>query len=411
MSQLGAVPSRALGSSRGLSCDRPSGADASFVASVLTPDQIGPYALKEVIGRGSSGVVFRAVDEVSGDEVALKLLDEATNRDPMARARFARERELVGAFSHPGLVRLQAAGATAEGVDYLVMELAVGQTLKERLRSAPRLGVTKGLEVVVAAADALAVMHRARWVHRDVKPANLVLDAEDRPRLLDFGLAAKSGSDAESRLTAVGFFVGTPLYLAPEQLLGERPAPTMDVYALAAMLFEILTGTPPFTGPTEGLLAAKATREAPAYEGPAAIAGLLRASLSRRPGDRPPDADAFAEELKGILAPTLERTEDIPEPSRGTPDFAEAETAVLEQPSGGVDRGSAAEGLEGRAPKSEDDLKGRVRAPAGRGSKPRPSSFRRSEALDEAPSLSPKAQLAALVDRLLEVYAPKPPRP
>lgn len=264
--------------------------------------RIGPYELEAVAGRGSSGVVYRAFDEMSGEAVALKMLDARTLEDPMARARFARECELVGAFAHPGLVRLRAAGSIAHGQDYLVMDLADGPTLKDRLRAQP-IGLRAGLALIAEAGDALGAMHAAGWVHRDVKPANLVLDEEDHPRILDFGLASRAGADGEARLTKAGFFVGTPLYLAPEQLVGGAPSPAMDVYALAAMLYEILVGEPPFVGATEALLTRKTMDDAPEYPGPEPIRALLKAGLSRRPADRPPDGRAWARELREIMMP------------------------------------------------------------------------------------------------------------
>lgn len=272
--------------------------------------RIGPYLLDEVIGRGSSGVVWRAFDELTGEMVAVKVLDETTVKDPLARARFVRECELVGAFSHAGLVRLRAAGATETGIDYLVMDLALGLTLMTRLSSPPPLSIAAGLAMVQEASEAVAAMHRAGWVHRDIKPANLVLDEQGHPRLLDFGLAARSVDEADVRLTRAGFFVGTPLYLAPEQLLGAPPAASMDVYALGAVLFEVLVGHPPFMGPTETLLAAKSTRDAPLYEGPAPVRDLLKASLSRHPEDRPVDAGAFADRLRRASAAST-ATDDL----------------------------------------------------------------------------------------------------
>lgn len=266
-------------------------------------ERVGPYVLDDIVGQGSSGIVWRAFDEISGDVLAVKMLDAETAADPMARARFVRECELVGAFAHPNLVRLRAAGSTSGGEQYLVMDLALGETLMARLGRAPPMTLREGIEVVRQAAVALGAMHDAGWVHRDVKPANVILGRDDKPRLLDYGLAAKVGGQDEVRLTRAGFFVGTPLYLAPEQLLGAPPDPTMDVYALGAMLYEVLVGEPPFVGSTETLLAAKATKTAPAYEGPAPVGALLAESLARRPEGRPADATVFADRLAELMAP------------------------------------------------------------------------------------------------------------
>lgn len=287
-----------------------SGEDDVRGVDKLVVERVGPYALDEVVGRGSSGVVWRAFDEVSEEVVALKMLDEATASDPMARARFARECELVGAFKHPGLVRLRATGS-AGTVRYLVMDLALGATLQKRLGQTPPLTIAAGLEIVERAAEAISAMHAGGWVHRDVKPANIILGEDERPRLLDYGLAARMGTESGARLTRAGFFVGTPLYLAPEQLLGAPPAPTMDVYALGVTLYEMLVGRPPFIGDTEGLLTSKATQDAPDYRGPAPVRELLRAALARRPGKRPQDAAAFGEALAEARETADEALDDI----------------------------------------------------------------------------------------------------
>ena len=284
--------------------------DTGVMSDTVHVDQVGPYLLDEVVGRGSSGVVWRAYDEVSCECVAVKMLEEKMDQDPTARARFARECELVGAFSHPSLVRLRAAGRTETNINYLVMDLALGQTLLERWEDGPSMTVYDTIQVIVDIADALDAMHRAGWAHRDVKPANIVLDDNGRARLLDFGLTTRIGDTP--KFTQAGFFVGTPIYLAPEQLLGARPAPTMDVYALGVMLYEAVSGHPPFLGDTEAILTQKSTQSAPEYHGSLPIADVLRATLTRRPEGRPQDAADFARRLRAALSSlkTLEN-EDV----------------------------------------------------------------------------------------------------
>ena len=340
--------------------------------------RIGTYRLHEEVGRGSTGVVYRAFDEACGAVVAIKLLDEGAAEDPLARTRFARECELVGAFAHPGLVRLRGAGATEEGMDYLVMDLAEGISLKTRLKRGPRLGLEESAVLVSAASDAVTAMHDVGWAHRDIKPANLVLDARNQPRLLDFGLAARFGAKSEARLTQAGFFVGTPLYLAPEQLLGAPPAATMDVYALAAVLYELLTGRPPFTGPTEALLAAKSSRDAPEYGGPPAVRALLRAALARDAGLRPRDAGDFAAELRSAVSP--------------------AENA---RPWGAGDPSPCVSGLEAETVSSRPSHSS---SSAG-------SSVPALVLPPPPPGSGPsRERVAVLIEELMDVYAPPPPR-
>ncbi|MBX2813311.1 MAG: serine/threonine protein kinase [Myxococcales bacterium] len=274
--------------------------------------QLGPYLLDKVVGRGSSGVVWRAYDEVSGELVAVKMLDEWTKKDMSSQARFVRECELVGAFAHPGLVRLRAAGRTNEGVDYLVMDLAMGPTLQSRWAKGPPMSAGEAIRTLLAVAEAVSVMHEVGWVHRDIKPANIIMDPQGYPRLLDFGLTAKLEDDR--MLTEAGYFVGTPIYLAPEQLLGSRPTAMMDVYALGVILYEGLIGQPPFSGDTERILKLKSFQDPPEYQGFSPLSRLLASVLSRRPDGRPKDAGAFADALRAIAdaMPEAKQQEDTP---------------------------------------------------------------------------------------------------
>lgn len=364
--------------------------------------QIGPYLLDEVVGRGSSGVVWRAYDGVSGEVVAVKMLDAATREDPLSRARFARECELVGAFFHPGLVRLRAAGRTDSGGAYLVMDLALGTTLRNRWAHGTKSSEAEVLWLVLKIAEAVDAMHQAGWVHRDLKPANVILDPEhQQPRLLDFGVAAPLNSDRQ--LTEAGYFVGTPVYLAPEQLLGARPAATMDVYALGCILYEGLVGQPPFRGGTDFILTQKSSQDPPKYSGHRALDELLAASLSRRPEGRPHHAGAFANALRKAtkeIHPDVEHLASAPTPVF---DYTSADTITSQLPTDDLAKVQSNDTETMLQPDISDLLDASLPASERNFFGEDASQLLKSPILDD--------DVADFTSKIVEVYFPAPPRP
>lgn len=213
------------------------------------------YVLTEVIGRGGMAEVYRAEDRVLRRPVAVKMMRDAS-ADARERARFAAEARTLARLSHPGLVPVLDAG-TSEERPYLVMELVEGPNLADCCRGVaiePSRVAAIGAEL----ASALAYVHAARVVHRDVKPSNVLLDQSDRVRLTDFGIA-RLLSDT-SGYTATGTTIGTAAYLAPEQVRGEPVGEAADVYSLGLVLLEALTGERAYQGsPTEAALARLST--------------------------------------------------------------------------------------------------------------------------------------------------------
>jgi aminoglycoside phosphotransferase (APT) family kinase protein len=226
-----------------------------------TPDTVAPlrqdngllpritgYEVEAVLGQGGVGVVFRARNLRLGRPVALKMLRAGAYAGPTELARFQREAETVASLSHPNIVQIYEVG-DHEGQPYFTMEFVDGGNLAQKLTATPP-PVRWAAELVASLAEAVAVANGVGIVHRDLKPANILLTADGTPKISDFGLARRL--EGENALTWTGTAVGTPSYMAPEQASGTAGpvGPSADVYGLGAVLYELLTGRPPFRGGT-----------------------------------------------------------------------------------------------------------------------------------------------------------------
>ncbi|MFO0758835.1 MAG: protein kinase, partial [Byssovorax sp.] len=267
----------------------------------------GRFAIEGLLGAGGMGRVYRAIDRETGRPVALKVMLDA---EPSATdaARFAVEARALSELDHPGIVAHVAHGTTIEGLPFLAMELLDGEDLGARLRRGP-LSVTEGLLLLRRAASALDEAHRRGIVHRDLKPSNIFLrDREiDRLAIVDFGIARRMM--ASRALTASAALVGTPGYMAPEQVEGARDlSAAADVFALGCVLYEGLTGQAPFLADHLVALLAKILLDEPpplrsiAPSVPAALADLVARMMAKAPVDRPADAAAVLDALARIEA-------------------------------------------------------------------------------------------------------------
>jgi serine/threonine protein kinase len=203
----------------------------------------GKYRIEAEIGRGGMGVVYRAVLVRSGTPVALKML-LPDGADAEGRARFAREMQLAARLSHPNSVRVLDAGHAEDGAPYLCCELLNGRTLAAVIKAEGRLPLERVVRIGVQVLDALTEAHALGIVHRDIKPANIFLcyDPPDFVKVLDFGVAKRPDSHTAAPLTAAGVGIGTPQYMAPEQVGGLTVGPATDLYALGLVLAEALDG-------------------------------------------------------------------------------------------------------------------------------------------------------------------------
>jgi serine/threonine protein kinase len=266
----------------------------------------GPYRVLRTLGQGSMGVVYLAIDGQSGEAVALKVFELAAGagsaEQSEARARFLTEAEPMRRLQHPDIVALHAAGEEA-GRAWLAMELITGTSLERYTRPARLLPEAVVMGIGARIARALHHAHGAGIVHRDVKPSNVMVDwASGRLKLADFGLARL----ADAERTRTGLVLGSPAYMAPEQLAGDPATPASDVYALGVLLFQLLTGRLPHDEASLGeLLRQVASVPAPDLRSvrpglPAPLAAMVAALLAKRPADRPPDAATVAMQLQAL---------------------------------------------------------------------------------------------------------------
>ncbi|HEX3771816.1 MAG TPA: serine/threonine-protein kinase [Polyangiaceae bacterium] len=287
-----------------------SGAGANLEGTVAA----GQYRILHRMGAGSTGVIYEAVRISDGLPVAIKLLRVAAAHDAVASDRLRREAEALGLSWHPNVVEVIDHGYLPDGTAYLVMELLPGESLATRLRNKVRLTPRELLPVALQMCDALAAVHAAGVVHRDVKPSNVLLAVDrdapggpERVKLLDFGIARVEWE--ETRITNTGGPLGTPGYMSPEQETGEGEVDgRSDLYALGAMLFECLVGEPPPPRSPSGTVRAadggtprgQSGTQKSASLVPPAWRVIIDKAMAPLPTDRYADARAFGQALRAL---------------------------------------------------------------------------------------------------------------
>jgi CheY-like chemotaxis protein len=262
----------------------------------------GRYEVTAELGRGAMGMVYRARDLELGEEVAIKTVPPSLlQKDPTLIDRFKTELRLARSIAHANVVRSYDFGQY-EGISYLTMEFVAGVTLRDLIARQGKLGVASTLAVGAQLADALAVAHAKGVIHRDIKPHNLLLDAAGVLKVMDFGIARPV--QAVKRLTASGIVVGTPSYMAPEQLFGGAVDTRADLYSTGVVLYQCLTGALPHDSENVFSLAVKLVEEEPVPprarnpEVPAALSALVMHLLAKEPAERTASATALAEQLR-----------------------------------------------------------------------------------------------------------------
>ena len=281
----------------------------------LTGRHIGPYRIVEPLGRGGMGVVYAAEDTRLGRTVALKSLPPAFTRDAVARARLAREARAAAALSHPNIATVYAF-EEIDGEVFIATELIRGATLRTRIASGP-LGRDELLRTLAGIAEALEAAHAHGIVHRDLKPDNVLLAADGRVKVVDFGLARSITPSSATRtaLTMAGALLGTPGYMAPEQLRGAAIDVRADIFAFGVIAYECATGGHPFGGGDAGsVLERLVSASAPlgARLDPPALDAIVRRCLAVDPAARFASGRDLLTALRGIT------TQSAPPPQRGT---------------------------------------------------------------------------------------------
>ncbi len=272
----------------------------------LTGSILGGFKLISLLGAGGMAEVYRGYDPQLHREVAVKVLTGDVSRDPQYVARFRSEAQRVAALSHPNIVPVFHFGEE-RNLCYLVMPV-LKESLRDRIVREGALDPVEAVALAVEVAEALDVTHRHGLVHRDVKPENILLNDEGRPLLSDFGIAQHvevlRDATVARTLSATGLPIGTPEYMAPEQLRGAAADQRVDVYGLGAVLYELLTGRVPHEGATPYDVAARALTEAPlspAKYNPAlwpALANVILGAVASNPDQRYPDMSRLVEALR-----------------------------------------------------------------------------------------------------------------
>lgn len=279
-----------------------------------TPVFAGRYQVLELLGKGGMGDVYRVHDTVSGRDLALKVLRREAAANAISLDRFRREIAVLTRLRHPAILSILDHGVQGSDL-FFVCEIVRGQDLRMELRKRGAFPVKDACALVAVVADALAAAHAESVVHRDVKPANIMVADDGSIRLVDFGLARPEGIDVE-RVTQTGQFVGTPSYMSPEQFDARTVDSRSDIYSLGVVLFEVLTGHAPFSGSSVMSMAMKHLKEAPPAPSvarpdlPPWVDRLVLKCLEKEPSRRFQTAVALAQELR------LPRTGGVARPRR-----------------------------------------------------------------------------------------------
>jgi serine/threonine-protein kinase len=266
----------------------------------------GRYTVGEMIGTGGMADVYLGYDQRLSREVAIKILRSDLARDPSFLARFRKEALAAAGLNHPGIVAVYDSGEEGDN-SYIVMELVNGQTLRDVLKSGQAISIDDSLRIVVGILDAIAYSHENGIIHRDIKPGNVMITDSGDIKVMDFGIA-RAMDDVGATMTSTWNVVGTAQYLSPEQATGEVADGRSDIYSVGCLLYELITGRPPFTGDTPVAIAYQhvSGELIPASEivedlDPG-IDTILEVSLAKSPSDRYPSADEMLRDLRLVMS-------------------------------------------------------------------------------------------------------------
>ncbi len=267
----------------------------------------GRYELEEVIGRGGMAEVRHGTDVRLGRDVAIKVLRQDLARDPSFQARFRREAQSAASLDAPSVVAVYDTGEDEQGVPWIVMEYVDGRTLRDILTTEGRLLPERALEVTADVCSALDVAHAAGMVHRDIKPANVMLTTRGEVKVMDFGIAQAAAGNS-STMTQTASVIGTAAYLSPEQARGEHVDARSDIYSAGCLLYELVTGAPPFVGDSPVAVAYQHVREDPVppteYDPSLSndVDAVVLKAMAKNPANRYQSAQEMREDLLRAVA-------------------------------------------------------------------------------------------------------------
>ncbi|HEX9083943.1 MAG TPA: protein kinase [Gemmatimonadaceae bacterium] len=262
---------------------------------------IGKYRIIELVGEGAMGVVYRAHDSILDRNVAIKVMNDSIARQDDLRKRFLHEAQAAASLQHPNVVCIYDLGES-DGHLYIAMEFIQGVDLERLIELAEPLSLQAKLDIVIDVLTGLSFAHRRGIVHRDIKPANIRVAEDGRAKIMDFGVAHL----ASSSMTSTGSILGTPTYMAPEQITEGKTSPATDIFAVGGVLYQILTMMKPFEAPTLQNLFFKIITETPRnitelMPGlPPALDRIVRKAMAKEPGDRYASALDMANELTNV---------------------------------------------------------------------------------------------------------------
>ncbi|SHN88027.1 serine/threonine protein kinase [Geodermatophilus obscurus] len=307
---------------------------------MTTPQVLGErYEIGGVLGRGGMAEVHLGRDLRLGREVAVKVLRSDLARDPSFQVRFRREAQAAASLNHPAIVAVYDTGedrSSSGATPYIVMEYVEGETLRDVLRREGVLSPQRAMDFAADICAALDFSHRNGIVHRDVKPGNVMVTPEGTVKVMDFGIA-RAVSDSAATMTSTAAVIGTAQYLSPEQARGESVDARSDVYSVGCLLYELVTGAPPFTGDSPVSVAYQHVREDPRLPSsvnpaiPPELDAILLKALSKNPANRYQSAAEMRNDLLRAMAG---------QPVEATPVMGDAEkTAIIGAPPGGYGDG------------------------------------------------------------------------
>ena len=306
----------------------------------------GKYILIEVIGRGGMGVVYQAQDTSIDRRVAIKILLSEHLSDTVNVKRFRHEGKAASRLNHPHVITTYDFGISSAGQPYIVMDYLQGSSLEDLIEKEGTVAVDRAIKIMIQACDALAHAHKHGVIHRDIKPSNVVLvkfeDQSDFVKVVDFGVAKLIGGNQEGqRLTQAGDVCGSPIYMSPEQCIGADLDCRSDIYSLAVVLYEMLTGTLPLCGKTMVDTMSKHLNEVPPSFNvtrpdlfiPERLESIVFKALAKNPDDRQQSMEELMVELQGAIpraqCSELLRTMSAPQASQKTTHLGSSKASKL----------------------------------------------------------------------------------